>query len=311
MRIIHSTTDFAIEEKSAVAIGKFDGIHLGHQKLLRCILEQREQGLQSVVFTFDPPPSVLFGKGSRRELMTREEKRAAFRDMGIDILIEFPLTRETAATEPQYFIEEVLVRRMRATYIAAGADVSFGAKGAGNYMLLQSMAPRSGYELHLVDKVCYGGREISSTYVREEVEKGNMEEVKVLLGMPYGIKGTVAHGKRFGRTIGMPTANLLPDQDKLLPPDGVYYSEILMEGERYEGITNIGYKPTVSTEGQMGVETYIYGFDGEVYGKEITVRLLRFKRPERKFSGKAELKAQMMKDMEEGMAFHTGVQTKG
>lgn len=311
MRIIHSTTDFEIEEKSAVAVGKFDGIHLGHQKLLHCILEQKEQGLKSVVFTFDPPPAVLFGKASGKELMTREEKRAAFLEMGIDVLIEFPLTYETAAIDPQDFIEDILVRRMRAAYIAAGADVSFGAKGAGNYMLLRSMAAFGRYELHLVDKVCYNGREISSTYVREEVEKGNMEEVKVLLGAPYSIKGTVAHGKRFGRTIGMPTVNLLPDSGKLLPPNGVYYSEVWIEGEKQKGITNIGYKPTVSAEGQMGVETYIYGFDGEVYGKEITVRLLKFKRPERKFSGKAELKEQMMKDMEEGMAFHTGIQTKG
>lgn len=172
MRIIHNTTDFAIEEKSAVAVGKFDGIHLGHQKLLRCILEQKEQGLRSVVFTFDPPPAVLFGISSGKELMTKEEKRAAFLQMGIDTLIEFPLNHKTAAMDPQDFIEEVLVRRMRSAYIAAGADVSFGAKGAGNYMLLKSMAAFGGYELQLVDKVCYNGREISSTYVREEVEKG-------------------------------------------------------------------------------------------------------------------------------------------
>lgn len=311
MQIIHSTTDFWIEEKSAVAVGKFDGIHLGHQKLLRCILEQKKQGLKSVVFTFDPPPAALFGMSSGKELMTREEKRAAFLEMGIDILIEFPLTYETAAMDPQDFIEEVLVRRMRSAYIAAGADVSFGAKGAGNYMLLRSMEAFGGYELQLVEKVCYNGREISSTYVREEVEKGNMEEVKVLLGAPYGIKGTVMHGKRFGRTIGMPTVNLLPGPGKLLPPNGVYYSEVWIDGEKYKGITNIGYKPTVSEKEQIGAETYIYGFEEEIYGKEITVKLLRFKRPERKFHGKAELKEQMMKDMEEGMAFHTGVQMKG
>ena len=112
MQIIHGTTDFKIEGKSAVAIGKFDGIHQGHQKLLKCILEQSFHGMKSVVFTFDPPPSVLFGTAPEKELMTREEKRAAFGKMGIDILIEFPLTFETAAMEPQDFIEEVLVRRM-------------------------------------------------------------------------------------------------------------------------------------------------------------------------------------------------------
>ncbi len=304
MQIIHGTTDFKIEGKSAVAIGKFDGIHQGHQKLLKCILEQSFHGMKSVVFTFDPPPSVLFGTAPEKELMTREEKRAAFGKMGIDILIEFPLTFETAAMEPQDFIEEVLVRRMGASYIAAGTDVSFGAKGAGNYMLLRSMASFGGYELQLIDKVCYNGREISSTYARQEVEKGNMEEAKVLLGAPYAIMGTVMHGKRFGRTIGMPTANLLPPDNKLLPPNGVYYSDVLMEGGYYKGITNIGCKPTVSAAGQMGAETYIYDFDEEIYGREITIRLLKFKRPERHFKGKDELREQMMKDVEEGKIFH-------
>ena len=304
MQIIHDTTDFKIEGKSAVAIGKFDGIHRGHQKLLDCILEQSAQGLKSVVFTFEPPPAILFKTASGRELMTREEKRAAFLQMGIDVLIEFPLTFETAAMEPQDFIEEVLIRRLGASYIAAGTDVSFGAKGAGNYMLLRSMASFGGYELQLVDKVCYNGREISSSYVREEVEKGNMEEVKALLGAPYGIKGMVMHGRKFGRTIGMPTVNLLPPGNKLLPPNGVYYSDVLTDDGYYKGITNVGYKPTVSESRQMGAETYIYGFDEEIYGREITVRLLKFKRPERRFQGEDELREQMMKDVEEGRIFH-------
>ena len=166
------------------------------------------------------------------------------------------------------------------------------------------MASFGGYELQLIDKVCYNGREISSTYARQEVEKGNMEEAKALLGAPYAIMGTVMHGKRFGRTIGMPTANLLPPDNKLLPPNGVYYSDVLMEGGYYKGITNIGYKPTVSAAGQMGAETYIYDFDEEIYGREITIRLLKFKRPERHFKGKDELREQMMKDVEEGKIFH-------
>lgn len=311
MQIIHGTIDFETEGKSAIAIGKFDGIHRGHQKLLDCILKQKAQGLKAVVFTFDPPPSVLFGTDSGKELMTKEEKRAVFLEMGIDTLIEFPLNYETAAIDPQDFVEKVLADKMRAAYIAAGTDVSFGAKGAGNYMLLRSLASIYGYELQLLDKVCYNGREISSTYVREEVEKGNMEEVKRLLGAPYGVSGTVMHGKRFGRTIGMPTVNLLPDAHKLLPPNGVYYSEVSLNGKTYKGITNIGCKPTVSEERRIGVETYIYGFEKEIYGQEITVRLLKFKRPEQKFSGKAKLKEQMMKDIDGGRTFHTEIQMKG
>lgn len=311
MQIIHGTTEFEIEGRNAVAIGKFDGIHLGHQKLLHFILEQKEIGRKAVVFTFDPPPAQLFGRAGSRELMTREEKRAAFEQMGIDILIEFPLTLETAAILPQDFIEDILVKRIHAVYIAAGTDVSFGAGGAGNAMLLQSMKNFCGYEVQMIDKICYKGREVSSSYVREAVEQGHMEDAAGLLGAPYRVEGTVVHGNRFGRTIGMPTVNLLPPAVKLLPPNGVYYSYVDMADGRYAGITNIGYKPTVSEERRLGVETYIYGFDKEIYGEEISVSLLKFKRAEMKFSGKEALKSQMEKDIEDGSRFHQNVRMKG
>lgn len=304
MQIIQGTTEFQIEGRSAVAIGKFDGIHLGHQKLLDIILTQKEQGLKAVVFTFDPPPGVLFGKIPDKELMTGEEKRAAFERMGIDVLIEFSLNHETASISPEDFIEKILVGQIHAAFIAAGTDVSFGDKGAGNYMLLQAMAEHGDYEVKVIDKICYEGREVSSTYAREEVELGHMEEAARLLGTPYSVSGIIRHGNQFGRTIGMPTVNLLPPETKLLPPCGVYYSFVYLEGKKYKGITNIGYKPTVSEEKQLGVETYIYDFDREIYGSEIQVVLLSFKRQEQKFDSKEELETQMQKDIEEGKIFH-------
>lgn len=304
MRIIHGTTKFEIEGKSAVAIGKFDGIHLGHQKLLECIMAQKKQGLKAVIFTFDPPPAVLFGAAPDKELMTREEKRAAFELMGTDVLIEFPLTYETAAILPETFIEQLLCKQMHAAYIAAGTDVSFGAKGAGNAELLRRMEAKYGYEVQIIDKVCCDGKVVSSTFVREEVMAGHMEEAQRLLGTPYGIWGSVMHGNRLGRTMGMPTVNLMPPSNKLLPPKGVYYSEVYLEGRKYAGITNIGYKPTVSSEQQMGVETYIYDFEKEIYGVQIEVALLSFKRSEKRFQNTEELKKQMAKDIEEGRLYH-------
>lgn len=287
-----------------MAIGKFDGIHLGHQKLLRCILEQKGQGRKAVAFTFDPPPAALFGFSQDKELMTREEKRAAFGEMGIDVLVEFPLTYETAAILPEDFVAGTLVGKLRAAYLAAGTDVSFGDKGKGDAALLHAMAGKYGYEVHIIEKVCYNGKAVSSTGVREAVEQGRMEEAACLLGSPYEIRGTVLHGNRFGRTIGMPTVNLIPPREKLLPPNGVYYSQVELEGRRLAGITNIGYKPTVSEERRMGVETYIYGFGREIYGAGIKVSLLGFKRPEMKFRGTEELKRQMVRDIEEGRQYH-------
>ncbi len=302
MHIIENTTEFQLDRPGAVAIGKFDGIHLGHQKLIQKIIEQKAKGYLATVFTFDTSAAAFFG-GEEKELTTREEKRIVFEKMGVDVLIEFPLNRETAATEPVEFVQRYLVSQMQAAYICAGTDLSFGRRGAGNYELLQQYADSYGYQVELIDKVRMDGEEVSSTRVREAVRTGQMEAAARMLGTPYSVSGTVEHGRRLGRTIGMPTANLLPEQDKLLPPNGVYYSKVLMGGRIYRSITNIGCKPTVSNEHIMGAETYLYDFDGDIYGKEITVQLLAFRRPEMKFDGVDSLKAQMQKDIAAGQIF--------
>ena len=302
MHIIENTTEFQLDRPGAVAIGKFDGIHMGHQKLIQKIIEQKAKGYLATVFTFDTSAAAFFG-GEEKELTTREEKRIVFEKMGVDVLIEFPLNRETAATEPVEFVQRYLVSQMQAAYICAGTDLSFGRRGAGNYELLQQYADSYGYQVELIDKVRMDGEEVSSTRVREAVRTGQMEAAARMLGTPYSVSGTVEHGRRLGRTLGMPTANLLPEQDKLLPPNGVYYSKVLMGGRIYRSITNIGCKPTVSENHIMGVETYLYDFAGDIYGKDITVQLLAFRRPEMKFDGMDSLKAQMQKDIAAGQIF--------
>ena len=204
MRIIAGTTDFKILQPTAVAIGKFDGLHRGHRELLKEILGKKEEGLLATIFTFDPPPEVLFGKRQAKEITTKEEKRIIFEKMGVDILIEYPLNRESAAVEPEAFVEDVLKEKMNMSYLAAGYDLSFGHKGAGNAKLLKKLAPELDFELKIIEKVCHSGREISSTYIREEVEKGTMKRVSELLGEPYMIIGQVVHGAKLGRKIGMP-----------------------------------------------------------------------------------------------------------
>ncbi len=303
MRIIADTTDFKILQSTAVAIGKFDGLHRGHRELLKQILEMKSKGYLCTVFTFDPPPEILFGKRQAQEITTKEEKRIIFEKMGVDILIEYPLNKVSASIPPENFVREVLKERMNMSYLAAGYDLSFGHKGAGNAELLRELASELDFELKIIDKVCESGREISSTYIREEVEKGDMIQVTKLLGEPYMIIGQVVHGAKLGRKIGMPTINLLPQKEKMLPPNGVYYSRTQIGDKEYKSITNIGKKPTVSNEEQIGAETYLYEFEQDVYGKNAIVKLLKFKRPERKFADLEELKLQMIKDINDGREF--------
>lgn len=313
MIVIENTTEFHIEEKTAAAIGKFDGFHRGHQKLLGQLRQQQEKGLKSVVFTFVPSPAAFFSREPIRELSTLEEKRRIFENAGVDYLVEYPFYQEIADMEPTTFIREVLVDRLHAKCVVAGEDVSYGKRGAGDYLLLREKAPDYGYEVILIDKVLYEGKEVSSTYVREEVGKGNMELAAELLGTPYCVSGEIVHGRKLGRTIGMPTVNLVPPQDKLLPPKGVYYSYVYLrsrtgdmpyDGKRFAAITNIGTKPTVDQRSVMGVETYLYDFDSDVYGEHMDVYLLQYKRSEMRFDGVEALRAQMKADIAAGRSYH-------
>lgn len=303
MDIIADTLDFQLNRDTAVAMGKFDGLHVGHRELLGRIIGQRDRGLAPCVFTFDPSPAVFFGASDGKELMTREEKRRAFCKMGVELLVEFPLTRESAAMSPNLFIEEMLVKRLRCRYVAAGEDVSFGSGGAGDAALLRRMGDRYGYEAQTIEKVRLHGREVSSTYVRSCVESGHMEEAAELLGGPYTVGGNVCHGAGLGHTLDMPTVNLQPARAKLLPPFGVYFSRVLHRGKGYAAISNVGCKPTVTDAGCAGVETYLYDFDRDIYGQEIQVQLLAFHRPERRFDSVDALKRQLQTDMEAGRRY--------
>ncbi len=303
MEIITNTTDFYLEKETAASIGKFDGVHIGHRRLLDEIISRKKQGLAACVFTFDPAPAAFFGGFDGRELTTKEEKRLLFERMGIDILIEFPLDAETAAMTPGAFAVQVLAKQMNVRFVAAGSDLSVGAGGAGDAALLRKLGPMLGFQVETIDKVCFQGTEVSSTYVRSQVENGHMQLAGQLLGMPYLVAGRVSAGKQIGRRIGFPTVNLLPGDSKLMPPNGVYFSRVRCRGKLYRAVSNVGYKPTVTSERVMGVESYLYDFGETVYGEEIEVYLCEFWRPERHFESIEALQAQLEKDIAAGAAY--------
>ncbi len=299
MKYIKNTTDFYIEEKTAISLGKFDGFHRGHELLMKRLREQKRQGYQTVIFTFDIPPQKGVSRVEAKVLTTNEEKRHLFERAGVDYVVECPFTPTIMCMEPEAFIEKI-VRQLHVGYIVAGEDFHFGHKRSGDYRTLQACAQRFGYQVVIEKKIKEDARDISSTYIREQIEQGNIKKANHMLGYHYFVTGSVCAGNHFGRTMGIPTANQLPSQDKLLPKNGVYVTRTLIGGQSYGGITNVGYKPTIEGQNPLGVETHLFDFDGDLYGSVITVEFLERVRDEQKFDSLALLKSQLQCDVAKG-----------
>lgn len=304
MKIIDNLDNLHIQEKTAVAIGKFDGVHLGHRALIdELIMAKEKQGLATVVFTFSPSPAEFFGLSDNKQIMTGEEKRYILSKLGIDYLIEFPFNKETAATEPDVFVSDILVGKLSSAFIVAGDDLSFGKKGLGNIKTLQDNKSKYGFEVKEIGKICLDGVVISSTEIRRLISINDIDRASQMLGSAYFIKGPIISGNRIGRTIGFPTINVAIDEKKVLPRFGVYFSEVEIDGEKHFGISNIGVKPTIEGENAVSIETYIYDFDKDVYGKDAIVSLVAFRRKEQKFDGIDALKNQLDSDISAGREY--------
>lgn len=284
--------DFEMEN-SSISLGKFDGIHLGHRFLLSQIMEQKEY--IPTVFTFEM-------NSDMSKIYTQREKNQILKEMGIQREVIFPFNNETKNMTAKDFISEILVKRMDAKHICVGRDFCFGRNREGDIHTLEMYQDKYQYQLEIVDKLTYDGKIISSTRVRTLMEEGNIAMVNKLLGAPYFIMGKVLHGNELGRTIHMPTANILPDTSKKLLPFGVYATSVKVDDEMYFGVTNVGKKPTVG-EYATGVETYIMDFHRDIYGKEIQVFFHAFLRPEKKFDNIDLLRRQIEADKERAFRY--------
>lgn len=288
---------------TAITLGKFDGLHRGHQKLINKVCSLKEQyKVSSVVFAFDMIP--LYERlGIPREGIMSNEERRHFLEGKVDFLLECPFTEEISSVEAEAFIRDVLVSVFHAKYIVVGTDFRFGHDKRGDVHMLAEYAQIYGYELFVVDKELYQGREISSTYIKEELKKGNMQAVNEMLGYAYTVKGTVEYGKQLGRKLGFPTINVPPAKEKLLPPNGVYIDSVKVDGIWYDGIGNVGVKPTVTDEDRLLIESYLFDFEGDAYGKNVEIRLYEFRRPEQRFSSVEEMKARIDTDIAYGREY--------
>ncbi|MCI7796478.1 MAG: bifunctional riboflavin kinase/FAD synthetase [Lachnospiraceae bacterium] len=298
MQYIVDTKEFQIMEPTVVSIGKFDGLHLGHQKLVKEMLRFRTHGRKAAIFTFSTPPGTLVKGKLQTMIMTNRERALILEQAGIDYLVEYPFDESVLKMEPERFLSEILIGRMGADIIVTGPDCHFGYKAAGDRALLEALAPKYGYRFIVVDKARDPQNKIiSSTYIRDMLAEGRIEKANQLLGYHYYVSGVVEHGRSIGHRRLYPTANLVPPRVKHLPKYGVYVTRVTVEGKTYGGLTNVGEKPTIEGKNPAGVETYLYDFQGDLYGKTIKVELLDFVRPEMKFSSIEELKAQLDYDV--------------
>ena len=297
MRYIHDTDKFTIEGATVVTLGKFDGVHKGHQKLLATVRDKASgYGAMSAAFTFDHIPVSLSKTPGQSYIMTNAERRSFIESLGIDILVEYPFTSEFMNTEPEVFVEDIIRKSLKAVCVVVGPDYTFGKGGRGNVQMLADMADEAGFELVVVPKECYEEREISSTFVREELQVGHMETVNMLLARPYSVNGVIAKGSQIGRTMNLPTINIYPPAGKLLPPNGVYASVTILGGKSFYGVTNVGIKPTVKDNAEISVETFLFDFDEDVYGVNVEVQLRHSQRPELKFDNIEALHKQIDAD---------------
>ncbi len=284
-------------KNTIVTVGKFDGIHKGHEKLFDT-MRAISNGRQRVVLTFKSNPKNFLNDKNNKTIVTENEKLLLCEEQGIDVFIEMPLTKEFLSMSREDFLSEILIKKLGATSIVCGTDFRFGSKASGNVDFLRDNQKKYEYSLVVVEKEQYDKVDISSTVIRDKIASGDIREVNTLLDHPYRIIGKVLEGKQLGRKMDVPTANIIPQETKLLPPNGVYRTIVVVDNEKYHAITNIGINPTVDDDNKIKVETHIIDAKKYLYHETIEVRFYDFIRPERKFENIDELKAQIIKDIE-------------
>nr|WP_286180793.1 bifunctional riboflavin kinase/FAD synthetase [Bacillus sp. ISL-37] len=291
----------------AMALGYFDGVHLGHQQVIKEAKKEAEaKGLKSAVMTFDPHPSVVLGKSVQHmEYITPlDEKIRIVEDMGVDYLFVVNFSIEFSSLLPQEFVDQYIIG-LNVHHVVAGFDYSYGKMGKGNMETIQFHS-RGKFDFTVVSKLSNQEAEkVSSTLIRALLRDGKVEEMPTLLGRFYTTKGTVINGERRGRTIGFPTANVQMEDQYILPPTGVYAVKIQVEGAWHEGVCNVGYKPTFHKEkkDKPSVEVNIFNFNKEIYRESAAIEWHMRLRSERKFEGIQQLVAQIEKDKKEAMLY--------
>ncbi|MFN8528212.1 MAG: bifunctional riboflavin kinase/FAD synthetase [Anaerolineae bacterium] len=303
----YELADVHLTQPSLVTIGVFDGMHRGHQHLIRALVEQaRAANRLSVVITFFPhPDAVLRGINGRYYLTTPDQRAALMGELGVDHVVTLAFNDDFRQIRAAAFVDR-MVEHLRLQQLSVGADFAMGYQREGNIDFLRAQGEQKGFTVQVIDMVRANdgtdGEKISSMHIREALNEGRVEQAKDWLGRAYSVTGEVVHGEQRGRKIGFPTANVDVWRDLVIPATGVYAGWAILGGERYQAVTNVGYRPTFEGQG-ITVEVHLLDFNREIYGQTLTFTFETRLRPEQKFDGIQALIAQIAVDAEAGRAY--------
>lgn len=297
--ISYKNNNFVSSESCVVALGCFDGVHLGHKAVIsEAVRIAGDLSVKSAVWTFDAPPRNFFNPSASPIITDRDEKRRLMRSLGIDIFVSVPFDLAVSALSACEFFVDILLGKLNAVHIVCGFNYSFGKNGEGNAKLLEELCREHGVGLSCISPIDIDGTPVSSSVIRSAVENGDMDTVQKYLGRPYAINTLVINGQKLGRRLGFPTINQVFKEGILVPRNGVYITRVSISSKKYFGITNVGVRPTVGGK-VLCAETHILNFSGDLYGQKLRVEFLRFMRPETKFSSVEELSEKVHLDIEE------------
>lgn len=297
MKIFHGTENANIAKPTVLTLGVFDGLHLGHQRIMQTVVERAKQAnAVPTAITFDPHPrAVLHPESAPPLLQTLDQRLANLELLGIEQAIVVKFDSDFASQPAEDFLSNIIHDRLHAKEVYLGKGFAFGKNRGGNIDLLREMSAKLGFVADEVDEVRLRGNRVSSSQIRKLLDAGYVNLARRMLGRPYGVEGVIIRGNQRGHTIGFPTANLKP-RNRVIPRYGVYATASLIDGKWRKSITNIGVRPTFEKDADPSIESYIFDFDGDLYGDVLRVRFLHRIRDERKFNGIDELKAQIEKD---------------
>ena len=305
MKVFERLEDINNIEPTVVALGNFDGVHKGHQEIIgRTVKEAETAGLKSAVFTFsNHTSSILKNVPKVKNILYPEEKLRILDEMGVDYVFNIPFTEEILKMSPEDFIDRILVEKFNIREAYCGFNYSFGYKASGTPEVLMHEGLKRGFGIHVQEPYIIDGVVVSSTYIRQLIEEGRMEECTKFMGRMYTIDGEIVEGNKLGRTIGFPTCNTLVDETMVTPPNGVYITTCTIDGVCRPSVTNVGVKPTIGTY-EKNIETHIFDFNEDVYGRQIRVDFIKHTRGEKKFDGIEALKKQIESDCIEARVWH-------